>query len=92
MINTDITVVFEGDSVKSYLKEMFNVEEDVDFHGEWELGEDDATYELYFYEYSFKDNTLYLSKANRDTFHPDHDLNFSRMFEEIQKEFTPLKI
>ncbi len=87
MINIDITVMFEDNSVKSYLKELFNVEANTDFQGEWELGEDDDTYELYFYEYSLKDNSLYLSKANRDVFHQDDDVNFARMFEEIRKVF-----
>jgi hypothetical protein len=88
MINIDITVMFKDYSIKSYLKEEFDVEENIDFHGEWELGHDDDTYELYFYEYSFKNNTLYFSKANRDVFDEDGCVDCARMLEEIRNEFA----
>lgn len=84
-MTNQIIIRFEGDSIKNYILEQFHHKDDTNqdtFEGEWELGENDDDYELYFYEYVAELNIMRLSKG-------DNNINkYDMLYKDIQQVFS----
>lgn len=74
-----IIIVFEDKNVKNYILKEFGDEE-----GEWEAGNDDSDYELFFYTYYIDKNAMLLTKGD------DGD-RYDMLYKEIQEIFSGFK-
>ncbi len=79
-----LCIIFENredKNVKKFITQSFGEE----FEGEWELGNNDDNYELYFYEYDEDSNVMYLNKGDNN--YP----YFDRLYKEIEEVFSGFK-